>query len=154
MHHIFIQSAVDGHFGCFHVLAIVHPWSLRETLASQASAAMAKTERGKRHAAAAKSLQSYLTLRPHSRQPTRLHCPWDSPGKSPGVGCHCLLQEEAWAVGIKQCFWACGRDPQAMQVAMRPGGRCCPEDQRWQWILMTCAGQSCPWLSGPQHESR
>ena len=28
----------------------------------------------------------------HRRQPTRLPCPWDSPGKSTGVGCHCLLQ--------------------------------------------------------------
>ena len=24
--------------------------------------------------------------------PTRLHCPWDSPGKNIGVGCHALLQ--------------------------------------------------------------
>jgi len=29
---------------------------------------------------------------PHRRQPTRLHRPWDSPGKNTGVGCHCLLQ--------------------------------------------------------------
>ena len=29
--------------------------------------------------------------RPHGPQPTRLLCPWDSPGKSTGVGCHCLL---------------------------------------------------------------
>ena len=43
-------------------------------------------------AAAAKSLQSYLTLRPQRRQPTRLPCPWDSPGKNTGVGCHFLLQ--------------------------------------------------------------
>ena len=26
------------------------------------------------------------------RQPTRLPCPWDSPGKNTGVDCHCLLQ--------------------------------------------------------------
>ena len=26
-------------------------------------------------------------------QPTKLLCPWDSPGKSTGVGCHFLLQE-------------------------------------------------------------
>ena len=26
------------------------------------------------------------------RQPTRLLCPWDSPGKNTGVGCHFLLQ--------------------------------------------------------------
>ena len=30
--------------------------------------------------------------RPHGLQPTRLLHPWDSPGKSTGVGCHCLLQ--------------------------------------------------------------
>ena len=29
---------------------------------------------------------------PHRRQPTRLRCPWDSPGKNTGVGCHFLLQ--------------------------------------------------------------
>ena len=28
---------------------------------------------------------------PHGLQPTRLLCPWDFPGKSAGVGCHCLL---------------------------------------------------------------
>ena len=28
----------------------------------------------------------------HRRQPTRLLCPWDSPGKNTGVGCHFLLQ--------------------------------------------------------------
>ena len=43
-------------------------------------------------AAAAKLLQSCPTLRPHRGQPTRLPCPWDSPGKNTGVGCHFLLQ--------------------------------------------------------------
>ena len=43
-------------------------------------------------AAAAKSLQLCPTLRPHRRQPTRLLCPWVSPGKSTGVGRHFLLQ--------------------------------------------------------------
>ena len=42
--------------------------------------------------AAAKSLQSCPTLRPHRQQPTRLCRPWDSPGKNTGVGCHVLLQ--------------------------------------------------------------
>ena len=32
------------------------------------------------------------SVRPHRQQPTRLHCPWDSPGKNTGVGCHFLLQ--------------------------------------------------------------
>ena len=31
-------------------------------------------------------------MRPHGRQPTRLPCPWDSPGKNTGVGCHFLLR--------------------------------------------------------------
>ena len=31
-------------------------------------------------------------VRPHRWQPTRLLCPWDSPGKNTGVGCHFLLQ--------------------------------------------------------------
>ena len=30
--------------------------------------------------------------RPHGLQPTRPLHPWDLPGKSTGVGCHCLLQ--------------------------------------------------------------
>ena len=42
--------------------------------------------------AAAKSLQSCPTLRPHRHQPSRLHHPWDSPGKNTGVGYHFLLQ--------------------------------------------------------------
>ena len=32
------------------------------------------------------------SVRPHRRQPVRLPCPWDSPGKNTGVGCHFLLQ--------------------------------------------------------------
>jgi len=31
------------------------------------------------------------SVQPHRRQPTRLRRPWDSPGKSTGVGCHCPL---------------------------------------------------------------
>ena len=32
------------------------------------------------------------SVRPHRQQPTRLPCPWDSPGKNTGVSCHFLLQ--------------------------------------------------------------
>ena len=32
------------------------------------------------------------SVRPQRGQPTRLLCPWDSPGKNTGVGCHFLLQ--------------------------------------------------------------
>ena len=40
---------------------------------------------------AAKSLQSCPMLC-DPKDPTRLPCPWDSPGKNTGVGCHFLLQ--------------------------------------------------------------
>ena len=43
-------------------------------------------------AAAAKSLQLCPTLCDPIGQPTRLPCPWDSPGKNAGVGCHFLPQ--------------------------------------------------------------
>ena len=32
------------------------------------------------------------SLQPHGLQPARLLCPWGSPGKNTGVGCHSLLQ--------------------------------------------------------------
>ena len=42
---------------------------------------------------------------PHRRQPTRVHRPWDSPGKNTGVGCHFLLQcmkvkSEKWSHSV------------------------------------------------------
>ena len=40
--------------------------------------------------------QSCLTL-----WPTRLLCPWDSPGKNTGVGCHFLLQGNLPNPGIE-----------------------------------------------------
>ena len=36
--------------------------------------------------------------RPHGLQPTRLLHPWDFPGKSTGVGCHCLLLNITWVI--------------------------------------------------------
>ena len=44
------------------------------------------------HDVCAKSLQSSLTLQPYGLEPARLLCPWDSPGKNTGMGCHALLQ--------------------------------------------------------------
>ena len=32
------------------------------------------------------------SLQAHGLYPTRLLCPWDSPGKNTGMGCHALLQ--------------------------------------------------------------
>ena len=38
------------------------------------------------------SLSRVQLLHTHGLQPARLLCPWDSPGKNIGVGCHFLLQ--------------------------------------------------------------
>ena len=38
----------------------------------------------------------FYFLRPNGLQPTRLLCPWDFPGKSTGVGCHCLLLSKSY----------------------------------------------------------
>ena len=32
------------------------------------------------------------SLQPHGLEPASLLCPWNSPGKNTGVGCHALLQ--------------------------------------------------------------
>ena len=48
---------------------------------------MQETEKWKwSHSAVSDSSQ------PHGLKPTRLPHPWDFPGKSTGVGCHCLLR--------------------------------------------------------------
>ena len=39
-----------------------------------------------------KSLSRVRLFATHGLQPTRLLCPWDFPGSSPGVDCHFLLQ--------------------------------------------------------------
>ena len=41
------------------------------------------------------------SVRPHRQQPTRLLCPWDSPGKNTGVGCSKYLKNEGVQAGIK-----------------------------------------------------
>ena len=40
------------------------------------------------------------SLQPHGLQPTRLLCPWDSPCKDTGEGCHSLLQGIFSAQGV------------------------------------------------------
>ena len=44
------------------------------------------------------------SLRPHGLSPARLLCPWDSPGKSPGMGCHALLQGVFPTQGSNPCL--------------------------------------------------
>ena len=55
---------------------------------------------------------------PHGLQPTRLLRPWDFPGKSTGVGCHCLL----WPIAMR------GNDNSRLlgnTYSARHGDKCC-----------------------------
>ena len=65
--------------------------------------------------------------KPRGLQPTRLLCPWDFPGKSTGVGCHCLLWME----------WG--------------GGHFHEEQMKNPWgkVVMPWAGPGCPGLPLP-----
>ena len=48
------------------------------------------------------------SVQPHRRQPTRLLCPWDSPGKDTRVGCHFLLKcMHACMLSRFSCVWLC-----------------------------------------------
>ena len=54
-------------------------------------------------------------VRPHRRQPTRHSCPWDSPGKNTGVGCHFLLQ----CVKVKSLSRVRLSDPMDCRLSIR-----------------------------------
>ena len=41
---------------------------------------------------------------PYGLQPARLLCPWDSPDKNTGVGCHALLQGIFPTHGLNPCL--------------------------------------------------
>ena len=56
------------------------------------------------------------SLRLYGLQPTRLLCPWDSPGKNTGVGYHALLQGIFPTQGLSPCLlrllhWQVGSSP-------------------------------------------
>ena len=51
------------------------------------------------------------SVRPHRRQPTRLPCPWDSPGKNTGVGCHFLLHDQPRQHIKKQRYYFANKGP-------------------------------------------
>ena len=71
----------------------------------------------------------FYSLWPYELQPTRFLCPWDSPGKNTGMGCHALLQ------GI---FPTQGSNPAL---------------PNFRWILYQLSQQGCPrileWVAYP-----
>ena len=72
------------------------------------------------------------SVRPHGLQPTRLLRPWDFPGRSTGVGCHCLLWE-MWLSFLKpvSLMWIFGIEAFPCQLYWNNLGKChCNESGR------------------------
>ena len=104
------------------------------------------------------------SVRPHGLQPTRLLHPWDFPGKSTGVGCHCLLQGTKVAEMEKQNRTTLTMVP-ALRICYQVRKRCelavvTPRDRssdgevssEW-WVprVPLLLGKSSWNLSGPGH---
>ena len=99
------------------------------------------------------------SVRPHRRQPTRLHCPYYSPGKNTGVGCHFLLQYSHSAAVAAKSLQSCPtlRDP----IDSSPPGSDSPGKNTGVGchLLLQCmkvkskseVTQSCPTLSDPMN---
>ena len=62
------------------------------------------------------------SVRPHRRQPTRLLCPWESPGKNTGVGCNFLLQR------MHGCLLASVMSNSVLPHGQQPTRLLCPQE--------------------------
>ena len=71
-----------------------------------------------------KSLSRIWLLATPWLQPTRLLHPWDSPGESTGVGCHCLLQE----VALWVCYLELNMEMLSLELEIIPNGEKKRED--------------------------
>ena len=60
------------------------------------------------------------SLQQHGLQPGRLLCPWDSPGKNTGVGCHALLQGIFLTQGVEPEFPALQGDSLPAELPGKP----------------------------------
>ena len=87
----------------------------------------------------AKSLQSCPTLcNPMNCSGlARLLCPWDSPGKNTGVGCHALLQQMFPIQGLNPGLLNCRQIPYCLSHQGSPG------------VQFSSVAQSCPILCNP-----
>ena len=61
-------------------------------------------------------LSCFSCVQPHGLQPSGLLCPWESPGKNTGIGCHALLQGIFPTQGLNSCLlyllhWQAGSLP-------------------------------------------
>ena len=72
------------------------------------------------------------SLQPHGLQPARLLCPWDSPGKNPGVSCHALFQGISPAQA-QNPHLLCLLHWQAGSLPLAQLGKPCMYSKQWQF---------------------
>ena len=85
-----------------------HWWSLNQkpTCIRELTYIQHEKKKGKKSESVSHSVLSDSLL-PQGLQPTRLLCPWDSPGKNTGVGRHSLLQGIFPTQGLNQGLLHC-----------------------------------------------
>ena len=87
--------------------------------------------------------QSCPTLYNHGLQPTRLLCPWDSPGKNTGMCCHFLLQGIFLTQRLNPGLLHCR---QILLLSEPPG-------KPLSHFQFSSVAQSCPTLCNPMNRS-
>ena len=95
------------------------------------------------------------SVEPHRRQPTRLPCPWGSPGKNTGVGCHSFSNAWKWKVKVKSLShvrplatpWSAAyQAPPSVGFSRQEYWSVLPLPSPWSYLLLLLSRFSCVWL--------
>ena len=88
------------------------------------------------------------SLGPHGPQPARLLCPWDSPGKNSGVGCHALLQGIFPTQGSNLGLLHCQADSLSAEPQGKPKNTGVGSLSLLQQIFLTQESNWVSWTAG------
>ena len=95
---------------------------------------------------------------PHGLQPTRLLRPWDFPGKSTGVGCHCLLRKSGLPRHFTDSVPMCPTENtpciSVAHLATFYGAQLLPCRKLCNKVCGTQQEPSCSWAMQPSHLER
>ena len=73
-----------------------------------------------------KSLSRVGPQLPYGLQPSKLLRPWDFPGKSSGVGCHCLLEILGWFLPKPPSLYSMFQAAEERDSGWQQGGKATP----------------------------
>ena len=97
-------------------------------------------------------------LRPHGLWPSRLLCPWKSPDKNTGVGCHALLQgifpTQGSNLGLLHCRWILHclshqGNPRILEWVAYPFSRGSSRPGNWTGVSCIAGGFFTSWANTP-----